>query len=377
MSIVLRFVIDFLVDNLESIAFWASVVVAFGGTCALLAVSVFWSRLSRHYQEAWAKIAIAFFRAVAALSALAAKSAPSLPDKSILKQPWAATIGIAALGYLLWEIAGAVGDQRFKRLKDKTAEEHQDEIDELKETHAKAIANLNRGVEEANQDRDDAELGAIRLNWVLTHLRGLANEKLQRVRLTVAGGGRATIQLARQGLDPEEQVRVLLEGLASLFRYAAIHADPNSFNQNFRVGLFAERDGHLEPLDAFDMATRNHDPFSSYRLHAERFRLDNNANPSHAVRCVREGKALIVEDCATAPGFEFFNDRQRKYLRSIIAYPLSGFCADGVNQVSAALLVDTDVPGFFREEDREILELLLREFATRIDLEYAINGLTH
>ncbi len=64
------------------------------------------------------------------------------------------------------------------------------------------------------------------------------------------------------------------------------------------------------------------------------------------------------------------------YLRSMVAHPLTGFCPDGLNAVRAALLIDTDVAGFFRVEDREMLELILSEFAARIDLEYAISGLT-
>lgn len=217
---------------------------------------------------------------------------------------------------------------------------------------------------------------SLRLSWLLTHLRELVNEKRQRVRQALATvGQRASIQQVRAGLAPEEQVHVLLEWLASLFHYQAIHFDRNRHNQNFRVGLFAERDGRLEPLDAFDLNTRRHDPFSSYAQHADRYRLDNTASPAHAVRCVREGRTLIVADCEAEPEFEFFHERQRHYLRSMVAHPLAGFCPDGVNQASAALLIDTDEAGFFREDDREMLEVLLNEFVTRINLEYALAGL--
>jgi len=55
---------------------------------------------------------------------------------------------------------------------------------------------------------------------------------------------------------------------------------------------------------------------------------------------------------------------------------MNAFCPDGLTPAPAALLIDTDISGFFIEEDREMLEILLKEFVTRIDLEYAINGLT-
>ena len=46
-----------------------------------------------------------------------------------------------------------------------------------------------------------------------------------------------------------------------------------------------------------------------------------------------------------------------------------------MNGYRAALLIDTDIAGFFRDEGREMLEILLKEFEVRIGLEYAISGL--
>jgi hypothetical protein len=159
-----------------------------------------------------------------------------------------------------------------------------------------------------------------------------------------------------------------------------LHVDAASagghYNQNFRIGLYAEQNGLLLPLDAFDLNTRSHEPFSSYRKHADRFRLDNDVNPSHAVRCVREARLLIVPDCANHPMFQYFNDQQRNYLRSMVAYPLPDFCPDGINPVLAALLIDTDVAGFFQERDSQIMQIYLKEFAVRLALEYTIRGLT-
>lgn len=350
-------VLEFVCIHLESIALIVSIVAAVGGLIALVAVTCFWSRVAPYYKEAWAKGAVAVFRAVAALIAIATRFAPTDLTKPFLEQPWAMTTLVAVVGYLLWELTGVIGDQRYKGAKEKTAEDYQKQIDE------------------ATQDREDAEFQAMRFGWLMTHLRQLVNVKRQRVRgVAQTLGDRVTIQHARDGLAPYEQVRILLEWLASLFRMQAVYQDGSRHNQNFRIGLFAERDGRLIPLAAFDLVSRSHEPFSSYDRHADRYRLDTTA-PSHAVRCIREGQTLIVPDCAAVPDF-YFHDGQALYLRSMIARPIASFCPDGVTPVRAALLIDTDVAGFFQEDDREMLEILLTEFVARIDLEYAIGGLT-
>jgi hypothetical protein len=376
----------FLVNNSEGIALWASIVAALAGLVALVVVWRRWAWLEKHYQEWWAKTAVAFFRAVAALSAIAAKPAPLDPNKSPWEQPWAPTIAIAAAGYLFWEIAGAKGDQKYKRSKEKTAADHQKaiedlnaahqtQLDALNQAHEAALAEASEQAEQATQDREDAEYHSMRLGWLLTHLRGLVQAKRQRLREVTEGlGPGRTIQHARDGLAPAEQVQILLEWLASLFRMQAMNEDGSRHNQNFRVGLFAEREGRLVPLAAFDLVTRSHAPFSSYEQHVDRYRLDTTA-PSLAVRCVVAGQTLIVPDCAAVPGF-FFHARQANYLRSMVARPLANFCEDGITPTRAALLIDTDVAGFFQEDDREMLEILLTEFVARIDLEYAIGGLT-
>ncbi|WP_435011831.1 hypothetical protein P12x_006065 (plasmid) [Tundrisphaera lichenicola] len=370
-------VVLFLTHNLEAIAFYASIFASSMGFCALFLVWWWPSWLRSLYREFLAKCAVAFFRALAALSAIAAKAATPKAPKPLWDQPWASTVLIAVIGYLLWEVAGAIGDHKFKLAKEKTSSDHKREIDDLKAAHAEAQAAAAQELEIVNQDKEDAEFEAVRLNWLLTQLRWSVSEKHQRVRRVaqVNTSVRASIQQARDGLDPADQVHILLDLLASLLHLWAVHEDGRRYNQNFRVGLLAERGGRLEPLDAFDLATCDHEPFSSYEKHPGRYRLDNDTNPSQAVRCVREGRTLIVSDCESEPGFEFFHDRQRQYLKSMVAHPISGFCPDGINPASAALVIDTDKPGFFCEENREMVESLLREFAPRISLEYAISGL--
>lgn len=84
---------------------------------------------------------------------------------------------------------------------------------------------------------------------------------------------------------------------------------------------------------------------------------------------------LIVENCELDEDFQFFNERQRNYLKSMIASPIKDLCLDGVNPVQTALVIDTNIPGYFREEDRPSLEIAVREFAVRLSLEYAVSRL--
>ena len=285
-----------LFDNLEAIAFYSSIVAAALGAFALVMVWWGWAWLGPRYREFWAKCAVAFFRAMAAISAVAAKVSTPKAGVSPWEQPWTSTVFIAIAGYLLWEVAGAVGDHKFKLSKEKTIADHKKEVDALLVTHQEALDAAAQELEDADQDREDAEFEAVRLRWLLTHLRLSVNEKRERVRRIAQSSAvtRASIQQARDGLSPEDQLHVLLQMLASLFHYEATHERGSRHDQNFRVGLFAERDGRMEPLDAFDLATRSHDPFSSFEQHADRYRMDNGVNPSHAVRCVREGRSIIV-----------------------------------------------------------------------------------
>lgn len=341
-------------DGLGAIAFVTSAVVAAVGLIALLCVWLGWRSIAPSYRELPAKLGVAFFRFVAAASAVASKSAAVAPGTPLQDQPWVLTTLLAAGGYLLWEFTGAIGDHKHKAGKEKAAEFHEQEVETLK------------------QDRDDALEQNYRLGHIVSHLRTLVSEKFQRIRrvLLASTVSRVSAAETRAALAPVDQISMILEKLASLFHLASGRP-----NQNFRVGLYAEDEGRLVPIGAFDLDTRRRDPFTSYQQHADRFRLDNDVDPSHAVRAVREGKTLIVPGCANHPVFRYFHERQPNYLKSLVAHPLFDFSPDGATPVRAALLIDTDVAGFFQEEDEEMIRVCLNEFASRLALEYAIHGL--
>jgi hypothetical protein len=318
-----------------------------------------WGLLAPYYREFWAKLGVGLFRFLAAGSAVMSRAEPAPPNTPLLEQWWVVTTLVAIAGFLLWEFVGAVGDHKYKAAKEKKKAEVEQEIEALA------------------QDKDDAMQQSLRLGRMVTHLRRLVDEKLQRVKQVVreSTATRGSLPETRRALDPQYQIGVILETLASLLRIEVISAGGHH-DQNFRIGLYAEKDGQLAPIDAFDLKTYRHDPFTSFRAHADYFRLDNTQSPSQAVRCVREGRMLIVPDCANHPGFQFFHPQQQNYLRSMVAYPLPDFSPDGSTPVRAALLIDTDVAGYFQEEDEELIAICLREFAARIELEYAIRGLT-
>ena len=350
--------------------FYVSVVVAALGAAALVLVSCFWRYVTPYYRDTPAKLGVAVFRAIAAVAALTSKFTPSpnpsqipdvIPPLSVvdfLSQHGVASCLTAILGYLAWEVTGIIGDVRWKAAKERTTAEQDAEVSAL------------------TSERDDAILSYDRLARLVSHARTLTVIKLRRIRGVVAGSQntRAAVSTIRSALSPDTQVRAILESLALLFRTDVVRGR-GKYDQNFRVGLYVEQSGRLVPLDAFNLNSRIPEPLSSHHIHADHFRLEAVTDHSHAVRCVLEDRTLIVADCASDETFRFFSESQASYLKSLVAYPIRQFCTDGDEFVRAAILVDTDVTGFFREEDREMVELRLKEFAARLELEYAIRRL--
>ena len=117
------------------------------------------------------------------------------------------------------------------------------------------------------------------------------------------------------------------------------------------------------------------EPSSSFAANRLAFVLDEERKKSLTAQCVLQQATLIVEDTVAASErgeFFFLHDGQRSYLRSIVAYHVGKVLALDKQLVEMALVVDTNLPGHFREQDRKSLEFFLREFACRIKLEHAI-----
>jgi hypothetical protein len=62
-------------------------------------------------------------------------------------------------------------------------------------------------------------------------------------------------------------------------------------------------------------------------------------------------------------------------LRSMVAVFLGHISNESGKMVATALVVDTDVAGFFKEAERQSLVFCMREFSARIRLEMLLLGL--
>jgi hypothetical protein len=337
-------------EHLAPYALGAGIFAAICGLICCVLVWFFWSWVGKYYAESWVKFATAVFRFLAAISGFLGKSGSA---------SWGLVIGIAAFGILIWEVTGLIGNIKHERDKKKS------ELD-----HAAKIAELSERNNELIQDVTDATNLVLRSDWLLTHLGELTSKKCQRVRDAIASrSSQATVPNTREGLSPELQLQLILENIASHYRK---DCPPN---QNFRIGLYVEEAGSLAPLQAFDLISKSHAPFTSFSKHPLRYNLTNSTNPSHAVRCVTSGEMMIIEDCQNDSTFEFYSDQQKNYLRSMVAFPLSDFRCNGSGPILAALVIDTNRPNFFLKNDSEILKKELTHFANRLILEYSINEL--
>ena len=71
------------------------------------------------------------------------------------------------------------------------------------------------------------------------------------------------------------------------------------------------------------------------------------------IQSIRKREMLIVSDCTKEANF-YFREDQKCYLKSMVSHPFKL----GLNLkelVDAALVIDTDVPGYFKEDDRGFL----------------------
>ena len=331
--------------------------IAILGLLALILVLGHWPWLHRWYHELWAKVASALFRLGAAVAAIVGKFTTQ-PDGPWFMQSWFLML-IAGIGYCLWELAGAIGDHKLKREKEKKAEAYETEIVVLQ------------------KDKLDVEYAARRLRRLISTLSALVYFKLQRVRTVInePNAPSESMKQVRKGLNADEQIHGIADALARYLREFA-DSETTTLEPDFRVGLYAEENGYLVPVDAFSLKSRSHSPFRSFSEHREQFRLDSST-ASHAVRAIRHNEILIVENCEEDPEFVFFNEAQHNYLKSMIACPLVEFRRNGIENVKAVLVIDTDVPGYFRVADRLVLRFILDAFVARLQLEYSLRRLSN
>jgi hypothetical protein len=208
-------------------------------------------------------------------------------------------------------------------------------------------------------------------------LRQAVTEKVKRLRRTVTRRSRKpSIVQVRNALTPQPHLNDLLEALA-VFLQERLPPDEGQ-KVNFRIGVYIDQTGELACVHGISLNDPSYNPFSSSRERLEAFRLNNTTNPALVVCCIRDKSTLLVEDCIEAEArgkFSFFKDAQRSYLRSMLAYYLGEVCDEDGRFKAAALAVDTDLAGYFKESDRDSLNFFLREFGIRLKLELLLLAL--
>ncbi len=313
---------------------------ALAGVVSILLVCSHWQSVGRVVSDLLTKILTGVVKFVAGVASVGGAYAAAQKDEWWLP----AVLGVVCL--VLWEVLEKVIDNRVKATE-------------------KADKEALKRAERESESRTE----------LLTVFRDAVADKIKRLmRAMTRRKEKPSVPLVRAALTPDDHLDRLLDSLAAYF---AEQRPPDApATTNFRVGLYATRDGTMTPLRAANLNNPSYDVFTSYSAHRPAFRLDAD-RPSHVVTCVKDRRTLIVPDCVAAAEkgeFHFFNDNQRGYLRSMVAYYLGEVCCDDGTAAQAALVIDTDRAGCFTEKDRDSLEFCLREFGARIKLELFLHA---
>jgi hypothetical protein len=313
-----------------------------GAVCIAL-LCIYWHSVGRFVSELWPKLITKLVQLPAGAVTLGSAYAVGT-DKGEWLAP--AVAGLVCLA--VWEVVGLLADNRVK---------------------------ATERIDKSALDR--AEIQSELRTKLLTVFRLAVDVKARRTRRQIERQRqKVRITQVRAALTPEPHLGELLQGLAVFFQQQ-LPAGPGE-NRNFRVGVYAERDGVMTPVQAISLNDSSYTPFKSYDANQAAFRIDAEEKPSHVVLCVREKRMIVVEDCAEAAGkgeFHFFREAQRTYLQSIVAHYLGAVCHEDGTITEGALVVDTEAAGFFKESERDSLEFCLREFGARLRLELLLIAL--
>ena len=274
------------------------------GVVVLCLVTFRWGFIGRVYSSTWSKpvlsLAKVFPTALAVYARRAATPEAVLADLAVY-------VGLANL--ILWESVDALAGHK------KGADRKRDD-DSRRERE-----------DEADLWRNQAQVRT----QLISYLGQLVSHKKQRLlpivkRLARGDFSRARPEAYRRALAPGDQTLQILQLLVLLLRDLPPRAEPGEA-QNFRVGLYVETKGVMTPVESWDHMKKERQFFTSYRLAPQKFEVDCRDNPACAVRCIQSGTLVIVPDCER--DLPAIHDRQRKYLRSLVAFPILGYAGDG------------------------------------------------
>lgn len=212
------------------------------------------------------------------------------------------------------------------------------------------------------------------LTRLLFGIRASVGKKLERIQKAKSAGKQPTIKHVREALTPEPHLNDLLDQLATVLHGQLQHGSPKV---NVRVGVYVNQSGYMCPIHGISLKNPGYNPFNSYERHKPSYELNLTNRSCHVVRCVVEKRTIVVPDCERAAltgNFFFSHDDQRQYLSSMIAYHLGVVVNGEGNLTEAAITVDADQAGFFKDADRDTLETILQEFGIRIRLELALQS---
>ena len=309
---------------------------------ALVAIAWYWHSAGRAVSDWWAKVAAKVVQLPVLIVSAYATYAAAKRDE------WFTVAVTGGVCIALWEIASLLLDSRVKA---------------IEKEHKKTLAT--------------AELECERRTELLSAFREDIAEQVKRLmRAVPKRKAKPGLAFVAKALDPKLRLETLLHSLAIYF--AEQLPDEQTRIRNFRVGLYVHRGESMTPLLAVNLRNPSYNVFTSFQQHAGAFRLDATEGRAHVVTCVRQRRTIIVEDCVVAEHareFTFFNDDQRGYLLSMLAYHLDEVCLPDGTMTVAALVIDTDAAGFFRESERDWLEFCLHEFGARVKLELLLQAL--
>jgi hypothetical protein len=314
-------------------------VLAIGGVIALLSFLVAKTWAKATLTQSLAKKAMAFVRALSALAGI------FVSQFRYNDEFFYATIVIAIFAYFAWELAGFIAEEQSKveaarlRVLERTVTRFQTLFTLL----SKCIKSKRADIAEAVKDRK-------------------------------ARGQKPSVNTVRDTLKPDLRIKDLLDKLAQGLTLDG-YPNRNPLNQKFRVCVYIEDNGYVVDRFSFDTdgqtvaATKS----SASPEHRHKFCLGNRTDPSVVVQSIQKQEPIIVPDCNEIPGF-YFNEVQKSYLKSMVSYPFM-LGIDPKKPTCAAIVLDTNVSGHFKEEDAGFLAQCLLEFSARIDLELMYNEL--
>ena len=215
------------------------------------------------------------------------------------------------------------------------------------------------------------------LSSVIFHFEKAENQKRTDIEKAQAkrDGPAQTISHVREVLDPATHTAWLLDSITAFYHSRAKQAESANESLDFRVALFEDQDSVLLPCYSFSLQGLKRNCLISPQKCPERFRLDNTVNPSCAVRCLQTQTPIIVDDGRRRRHRGFFLDEtQSARLISLVAYPIIKK-KDGQVVYRGALVVDTQVAGFFRKSDKEDILAFLRQIESRLYLQDVMRDL--